>query len=131
MCGAGLGGGTITLSVILVRVIQRVDLARHSEALSDPSLDIVVGLVAGIGVAAFFGWRRSTPLANLWQRGVIAMLGVVGALIINFFLAVPADYFLGLAGLALLAVASTALGIAGSRWAVRGTGDPPAEGSDA
>jgi hypothetical protein len=109
---------------MLVRAVQRVDIARHNEALSDPSLEIVVGLATGIAVAGFFGWRRSAPLDNIWQRGVIGVLAVVGALLINFFFSVPADYFLGIAGLALLAAASIALGVAGSRWAVRGSGEP-------
>jgi hypothetical protein len=64
-CGMGLGGGTITLSVIAVRAVQRFDLARYGESLSDASLDVTVGLLAGIVVAAFFGWRRSAPLDNL------------------------------------------------------------------
>ena len=81
---------------------------------------MTVGLAAGILVAALFGWRRSAPLHNLWQRGVIGVLAVVGALLVSFFFAIPADYFLGLWGLVLLAAASFGLGVAGSHWAVRG-----------
>jgi hypothetical protein len=118
-CGLGLGGGTITLFLLALRVVQRIDFARYGESLSDTSLDLI-GLFVGIVVAAFFGWRRSPALDNLWQRGVIAMLAAVGALLVNFFFAPLADYFLGIVGLALLAAASTVLGIAGGRWASRG-----------
>jgi hypothetical protein len=121
-CGMGLGGGTITVSVIAVRAVQRFDLSRFGEVLSDASLDVTVGLAAGIAVAAYFGWRRSAPLTNLWQRGVIGVLSVVGALLVSFLLAIPADYLLGLWGLALLAAASFAFGAAGSRWALHGAG---------
>lgn len=85
------------------------------------SLDIIAGLVAGITLAAFFGWRRSAPLPNVWQRGVIAALAVVGALLINFFFAWPADYFFGLGGLVGLAAVAFGAGMAGSRWAARGS----------
>jgi hypothetical protein len=118
-CGLGLGGATITLSLLALRAVQRIDLARYGETLSDTSLDLI-GLFAGIVVAAFFGWRRSAALDNLWQRGVIAMLAAVGALLVNFLFAPFADYFLGMPGLALLAAGSVALGVAGSRWATRG-----------
>jgi uncharacterized membrane protein len=118
-CGLGLGGGTITLFLLALRVVQRIDFARYGESLADTSLDLI-GLFVGIVVAAFFGWRRSTALDNLWQRGVIAMLAAVGALLVNFFFAPLADYFLGILGLALLAAGSAVLGIAGGRWANRG-----------
>ena len=118
-CGIGLGGGTITLFLLVLRAVQRIDLARYGESLSDTPLDLI-GLFVGIVVAAFFGWRRSTALDNLWQRGVIAMLGAVGALLVNFFFAPLADYFLGIAGLGLLAAGSITLGVAGGRWATRG-----------
>jgi hypothetical protein len=130
-CGMGLGGGTITLSVIAVRAVQRFDLARYGESPSDASLDVTVGLLAGIVVAAFFGWRRSAPLDNLWQRGVIGVLSVVGALLVSFLFSIPADYLLGLWGLALLAAASIAFGLAGSRWAEHGAapgGNAPPDG---
>jgi hypothetical protein len=105
-----------------VRAVQRFDLARYGEALSDASLDLLAGLAAGLFVAVFFAWRRSAPIDNMWQRGVIAVLAAVGALLINFFLSVPADLLLGLAGLALLAAASIAFGLAGGRWASKGSG---------
>jgi len=124
-CGVGLGGGTTTVSVLVVRASQGLQLSRYGEALSDWSLDVIVGLATGMAVAAFFGWRRSAPLANLWQRGVIGVLSVVGALLVSFLFAVPFHLLLGLWGLALLAAASFALGVAGGRWAERGAA--PAE----
>lgn len=80
----------------------------------------MAGLIAGMTVAAVFGWRRSGPLPSVWQRGVIAVLAVVGALLINFFFAIPADYLFGIVGLVLLAAIAIGIGVAGSRWALRG-----------
>lgn len=86
-----------------------------------------MGLGAGIVIGAAFGWRRSHALDNLWQRGVIAVLGAVGALLVAFFFAIPAEQFLGFTGLSVLALAALALGVRGSRWAMRGGGDDPAQ----
>jgi hypothetical protein len=121
-CGIGAGGGTITLALIAVRAFQRLDLSRYGEPMSDASPDLLAGLAAGIAIAAFFGWRRSAPLDNIWQRGVIGVLAPVGALLVAFILAVPAEHFFGMTGLALLALASFALAVAGSRWAITGGG---------
>jgi hypothetical protein len=127
-CGLGLGGGTITVALIAVRAFQHLDLSRYGESMSDASPDLLAGLAAGIAVAAFFGWRRSEPLPNVWQRGVISVLAPVGALLVAFILAVPAEHFLGLPGLAALAFASAAFGVAGSRWATKGSGGETREG---
>jgi len=105
-----------------VRAFQHVDLTRYGEAVSDTSLDITAGIAAGIALAAVFGWRRSRPLDNDWQRGVIGVLSAVGALIMAF-LAVPFWHFLRFPGLIVWAAANLALGFAGSAWAIRGKGD--------
>jgi peptidoglycan/LPS O-acetylase OafA/YrhL len=117
-----MGGGIITLALIAVRAVQYLDLSRYGEPMSDASPDLFVGLLAGIAAAAFFAWRRSGPLENTWQRGVIGVLAPVGALIIAFILAVPAEYFFGMAGLIVLALASFGLAGAAGRWASRGEG---------
>jgi hypothetical protein len=106
--------------LVAVRAFQYVDMSRYGESTTDPSVDLMAGLAAGIGIAAFFGWRRAQPLENLWQSGVIAVLAAVGALIIAFIFAVPAEYFFGLPGLIVLALASAGAGLAGSRWSTRG-----------
>ncbi len=116
-CGTGLGGATITLAQVLVKLLQgRVDAARYREAAADP---LLAGLVAGLVVAALFGGRRSLPLENLWQSGVIGVLAGVGALLVGFLAAI-ADRFLGLAGLGVWGGLSVAVGVAGSRWATAG-----------
>lgn len=109
-----------------MRLLQRLELRRYGEAISDASLDLIVGLAAGIIIGAAFGWRRSRSLDNDWQRGVIAVLGAVGALLIAFFFAIPVEHFFGLWGLLTLAAAAAALGVRGSRWASAGSGRPPA-----
>jgi uncharacterized BrkB/YihY/UPF0761 family membrane protein len=83
-------------------------------------IDPIWGTVGGIVVAVIFSWRRSQGLENIWQRGVISTLSVFGTFFLGI-LAVPVWHFLQLAGMALLTAGSFALGIAGSRWAVRGS----------
>jgi hypothetical protein len=115
--GVGLGGATITLVQLVVKLFQgRLDPAQYRAAAADP---LLAGLVAGLVVAALFGGRRSLPLDNLWQSGVIGVLAGVGALLVGF-LAALADRFLGVAGLVLWGAVSVTLGVAGSRWAIAG-----------
>ena len=114
--GAGLGGAVVTLSQIFVELLQtRLEPADYQRVAGDP---LMAGLFAGIAVAALFAWRRSTPLENLWQSGVIGVLSAVGALLIGFLAAV-ADRFLGLVGMIAWGLLSVACGVLGSRWAMR------------
>jgi len=118
--GAGLGGATIVAGLVIVRAFERqVSVLDYSESAADP---VLAALLAGLGVAATFGWRRSRRLDSVTQRGVIGVLAAVGALLAGF-LAVPVERLLGLWGLTLWALAAGALGIGGSAWAVRGGRD--------
>jgi len=116
-CGAGLGGATITLAQLVVKLLQgRLEPDRYREAAGDP---LLAGLLAGVAVAGIFGWRRSRPLDNLWQNGVIGVLAAVGALLVGFLAAV-ADRLLGFPGLIAWGLLSVAVGAAASRWAIAG-----------
>ncbi len=116
-CGAGLGGATITLAQLLVKLLQsRLDPDHYREAAADP---LLAGLLAGVAVAGVFGWRRSRPLENVWQGGVIGVLAAVGALLVGFLAAV-ADRLLGFPGLIAWGVLSAVVGMAASRWAIAG-----------
>jgi len=116
-CGAGLGGATITLAQLLVKLLQgRLDPDHYREAAGDP---LLAGLLAGVAVAGLFGWRRSRPLENLWQSGVIGVLAAVAALLVGFLAAV-ADRLLGFPGLIAWGVLSATVGTAASRWATAG-----------
>jgi MFS family permease len=117
--GAGLGGACITLMLLVIRLVQRVEIGRYGVGVSDVD-PFVFGLIA-IALAAMFGWRRSHALENLWQRGVITVLAVFGTLLIAI-LAVPFWHYLRFTGLVVLAVASLLLGLRASRWASAGTG---------
>jgi hypothetical protein len=124
--GVGLGGATITLAQGVVAELRtRLDPADY-RPVGDP---LLAGLLAGVVLAAFFAWRRSRPIENVWQRGVIGVLSAVGALIVGF-LAALAHYAGGTVGLVVWGCASLALGIAGSRWAMKGagSGEPGAGG---
>ena len=83
---------------------------------------LIAGLAFGIAVAAVTSWRLSGPLDNLWQRGVVSVLAVFGALITALILTTLVHRILGLVGLTLLAAALFVGGIAGGRWAIRGRG---------
>ena len=116
-CGAGIGGATITLAQLAVKLLQgRLEPDRYREAAADP---LLAGLLAGVAVAGIFGWRRSRPLENLWQNGVIGVLAAVGALLVGFLAAV-ADQLLGFPGLIAWGLLSGAVGTAASRWATAG-----------
>lgn len=118
--GVGLGGATITLAQGIVAILrERVDPQYYRFVGDDP---LMTGLLAGVALAAFFGWRRSGPIDNLWQRGVIAVLSAVGALLVGFLAAV-AHRVGGGAGLVVWGGASLALGVLGSRWATAGAGE--------
>ena len=107
------GAACVTLAVILVTVAG--DFDARGDAL-------LAGLIFGIIVAAVSGLRLSVPLDNLWQRGVVGMLSVFGALGFGFILTIPARQAFGLGGLVFLALIFAAIGTAGGRWAVRGRG---------
>ncbi len=116
--GVGLGGATITAAQgVVAQLRARLDPADYG-MVGDP---LLAGLFAGVVLAAFFGWQRSRAIENVWQRGVIAVLSAVGTLIVGF-LAEVAFRLGGTIGLIVWGCASLALGIAGSRWAVRDGG---------
>src|SRR6266851_1154370 len=70
-------------------------------------------------VAVVLGWRRSRPVEDVWQRGVISVLAAVGALLVGLLAAV-ADRLLGFAGLVAWGVLGAVIGAAASRWAIAG-----------
>lgn len=114
----------LTLAQIIVSQLRNhLEATAYQQAVPDP---LFYGMLASLGLAAFFGWRRSGPIENLWQRGVIAVLAAFGALIIGF-LAALADRLLGFAGLICWGAVAVGFGIASSRWATRG-GGPAASG---
>jgi hypothetical protein len=116
--GTGFGGGTIVATLVIVRTLARqVSPENYQESAADP---VLIGTFAGLVVAAAFGWLRTRALDNIFQRGVIALLAAVGAVIIGF-VAWPVDQLLGRTGLIVWGVLSFVIGAAGSRWARRGS----------
>lgn len=121
--GLGLGGGVLTISLALVRAVQRAHIPHPGgEAVVDTSTDILVGLFAGIAVAAFFGWRRSRGVENLFQRGAIGAISAFGAVMIGFLIAPTVDHFLGLSGLVVAGVLLIGGGVWSGMWACRAAG---------
>ena len=121
--GLGLGGGVLTFSLVLVRAVQRANIPHPGgDVVVDTSTDILVGLFAGIAVAAFFGWRRSRGVENIFQRGAIAAISAFGAVMIGFLVAPAVDHFLGLIGLAIAGLVLIAAGIWSGMWACRAAG---------
>lgn len=118
--GVGLGGAVVTLAQGFVAVLrERVEPIYWRFVGDDP---LWTGLLAGLVLGAFFGWVRSGAIDNIWQRGVIAVLAAVGAILVGF-LAAPIDRFFGLPGMAVWLVASAAFGALGSSWATKGSGE--------
>ena len=117
--GVGFGGACLTVAQIAASIL-RGDLApdAYRANAADP---LLAGLIAAVGVGGAYGWYRSFALDNIWQRGVIAVLAAVGAILIGF-LAAPLDRFFGIAGMIVWVVLNIAFGIFGTRWAIRGKG---------
>lgn len=113
----------LTLSLLLVRSLQQADVARYGVAVVDTSVDILAGMFAGVAVAAFFGWRRSRGIENIFQRGVIAALSAFGTLLVGFVLTWTVEGLLGFWGLVGLCIVLFAGGIASGMWACRTSGD--------
>ncbi len=109
----------MTLAQGVVAVLrERVDAVYWRFVGDDP---LWAGVGAGLALGAFFGWVRSRAIDNIWQRGVIGVLAAVGALLVGFLAAV-AHALGGQVGLVVWGVASLVLGVAGSRWATKGSG---------
>lgn len=112
--GAGFGSAFMTMSQIALRLLQD-----QFERIGYQIL--TAGLIAAVGVGGAYGWYRSVDLDNVWQRGVIAVLASVGALLIGF-MAAPLDGFFGIAGMLVWLALSVAFGVASARWAMKGIG---------
>ena len=112
--GVGFGGACMTVSQIVVALNQdRYDVNGYI---------LAAGVLASIGVGGMCGWYRSYQLENIWQRGVIAVLGGVGAILVGF-LAAPIDKFFGVVGMSVWLLLNLMLGILATRWAIQGRGD--------
>ena len=116
--GVGFGGACLTIVLLLARLLQRTEISRYGQSVSE--IDPLWGTVGGMVVAVIFSWRRSHSLDNTWQRGVISTMSVFGTFFLGI-LAVPVWHFLQLVGMVLLTVGSWTLGVAASRWAIRGS----------
>jgi hypothetical protein len=117
--GVAIGGACLTAAQIIASIL-RGDLEPnvYRQTAADP---LLAGLIAAVGVGGAVGWYRSADLDNIWQRGVIAVLAAVGAILIGF-LAAPLDRFFGLLGLIVWLLLSVAVGILATRWAIKGRG---------
>ena len=104
---------------------ERVDPVYWRFVGDDP---LWTGVAAGLALGSFFGWVRSRAIDNIWQRGVIAVLAAVGALLVGFLAAV-AHGLAGPIGLGVWGLASLAVGILGSRWAKTGSRELGAGGT--
>lgn len=112
--GVGFGGACLTTAQLFVGLTpERYDV--HGYLLT-------AGPIVALGVAAVCGWHWSLPLENIWQRGVIAVLAAVGALLVGF-VAAPIDHFFGVAGMVVWLLLNIAFGIVTTRWAIKGKGE--------
>jgi hypothetical protein len=112
--GVGFGSAFMTTSQIVLRLLQE-DFERVGYYV------LTAGFIAAVGIGGAYSWYRSFNLENIWQRGVIAMLAAVGAILVGF-LAAPMDRFFGVAGMILWLALNIVFGVACARWAIRGKG---------
>jgi len=118
--GVGFGGACLTAAQIIASFLRGdLEPGAFRETAADP---LLAGLIAAVGVGGACGWYRSAALDNVWQRGVIAVLAAVGAILIGF-LAAPVDRFFGILGLIVWLLLNAAFGILATRWAIRGKGE--------
>ena len=118
--GVGFGGACLTAAQIAASILRGdLEPGAYRETAADP---LLAGLIAAVGVGGVVAWYRGGALDNLWQRGVIAVLGAVGAILIGF-LAAPLDRFFGILGILVWLLLNIAFGILATRWAVRGKGE--------
>ncbi len=112
--GVGFGAACLTTSQIFVALNEeRYDVSGYL---------LVAGLLTALGIGGMCGWYRTYPLDNVWQRGVIAVLAAIGALLIGF-LAAPIYKFSGVWGMIVWLLLNIVFGILATRWASRGKGD--------
>jgi CHASE2 domain-containing sensor protein len=117
--GVGFGGACLTGAQIVASILRGdLDPRVYRETAPDA---LTIGMGVAIGVGFIVGALRSGGLDNIWQRGVIAVLAAIGALLIGF-LAAPLDGLLGLIGLIAWLLLNIACGIVAWRWAARGKG---------
>jgi hypothetical protein len=118
--GVGFGGACLTAAQIVASILRGdLEPSAYRDTAADP---LLAGLIAAVGVGGVVAWYRGGALDNLWQRGVIAVLGAVGAILIGF-LAAPLDRFFGILGMVVWLLLNIAFGILATRWAMRGKGD--------
>jgi hypothetical protein len=112
--GVGFGSAFMTTAQIALRLLQD-QFERVGYFM------LTAGFIAAVGIGGAYAWYRSFPLDNVWQRGVIAMLAAVGAILIGF-LAAPMDRFFGIPGMLIWLALSAAFGVVCARWAINGAG---------
>ena len=112
--GVGFGGACMTAAQIFLALNQQ-----RFEVLGYYTL--TAGLITAVGIGGTCGWYRSFALENIWQRGVIAVLAAIGAVLVGFFAALL-DRFFGVLGMVVWLLLTIAFGIISTRWAIKGTG---------
>ena len=117
--GIGFGSAVMSAAQIITAILRDY---RTTDPVTDPaSKALTAGLLLAIGLGGGFAWYRSFPLDNIWQRGVIAVLGALGALLVGF-LGAPMYRWINIPGLAAWVLIGVIIGILGNRWAIRGRG---------
>lgn len=119
--GAGVGFGSAILSAAQIVTAILRDY-RTTDPVTDPaSKALTGGVLLAIGIGGGVAWYRSFPLDNIWQRGVIAVLAAVGALLVGF-VGAPIYGWINIPGLVAWVLIGVIIGILANRWASKGKG---------
>jgi len=120
--GVCFGAACLTAAQIVAAILRGdLEASAYHETAGNP---LMAGLIAAIGVGGVVSWYRSFALDNIWQRGVIAVLGAVGACLVGFMAAIF-DRFFGVIGLIGWLLVNVALGVIAGRWATSGKTETP------
>ena len=115
----GFGGACLSVSQVITAILR--DYVSPNDVTDPGSKALAAGLFLAIGVGGGYAWYRCSALENIWQRGVIAVLGAIGALLAGF-LGAPIYGLVGIFGLVIWVLLNVAVGIAATRWATQGGG---------
>src|SRR3989442_14569456 len=98
--GVAFGGACLTAAQIVASILRgELERSGYRETAADP---LLAGLIAAGGGGGVWGWDCSFEPDNIWERGVIAVVAAVGAILVGFPAGPVHPVLGGLGGVVLL-----------------------------